>query len=91
MTNNMNIFIYGSCVSRDIFRLVNNSSFNIVAYIARSSLASQFSGRDKGININYENIKSDFRRRCVKNDIEKKIKKLFGKNYISDNLIRFYR
>ncbi|WP_347709876.1 DUF6270 domain-containing protein, partial [Pseudomonas sp. 43(2021)] len=35
-----NLIIYGSCVSRDIFNLEENSDFSLLEYYARSSMAS---------------------------------------------------
>lgn|GEM_PF-1700511 len=68
------IFVYGSCVSRDIMNLPS-TKLSLVAYSARSSLGSAFhSSPIPSHDINLQRIKSKFQRRMVKADIEKRIK-----------------
>ncbi|QHB26731.1 MULTISPECIES: DUF6270 domain-containing protein [Pseudomonas] len=66
----MNLFIYGSCVSRDIFNLEESREFNLSTYFARSSMAALCSEAYKNDKV-LENISSDFRRRMVANDFSK--------------------
>lgn len=36
-----NFFIFGSCVTRDIFEIANtNNKYSVIEYFARSSIAS---------------------------------------------------
>lgn len=66
----MKLFIYGSCVSRDIFNLEESRGFNLCTYFARSSMAALCSGAYHNDKV-LENISSDFRRRMVANDFSK--------------------
>lgn len=66
----MRVFIYGSCVSRDIFNTQERDLFEIPEYIARSSLASSF------LTTPCDDIYSDkmshaFQARMIKNDLQK--------------------
>ncbi len=65
-----NLFIYGSCVSRDIFNLEESRSFKISDYFARSSMASLCSAPYKNSEA-LNRIQSAFRRRMVANDFSK--------------------
>ena len=65
-----NLFIYGSCVSRDIFNLEESRSFKISDYFARSSMASLCSAPYKNSEA-LNRIQSAFRRRMVDNDFSK--------------------
>lgn len=65
-----NLFIYGSCVSRDIFNLEESRSFKISDYFARSSMASLCSAPYKNTEA-LNRIQSAFRRRMVANDFSK--------------------
>ncbi|MEC0258394.1 DUF6270 domain-containing protein [Paenibacillus lautus] len=64
----MNYFIFGSCVSRDIFNY--SKDHNVVDYFARSSIVSVTS---KPLDISEEEIllESDFRRRMLRRDLRK--------------------
>ena len=68
------IFIYGSCVSRDAFNFPEaQDKFELVGYYARSSLASIGSS---AIDIDTKllsNIKSNFQRKMVENDMTKQL------------------
>jgi len=66
-----NIGILGSCVSRDIFEIGHNHDCKIVHYTARTSLGTIFS--EPQVDTFFVNeMKSDFQRRMVLSDIEKK-------------------
>lgn len=64
------IFILGSCVSRDAFALEENSQYNIVSYLARTSFGSGFHHK-KTEGLDLSPIQSAFQRRMVENDILK--------------------
>lgn len=66
----MNVLIFGSCVSRDIFNNTNNTDTTIDAYYARSSFASLSSLPDVDYKI-INNIESEFQRRMVLWDMNK--------------------
>lgn len=72
-----NIFIIGSCVSRDTFN-IENDDFKIVSYNARSSFARQANA--KPVSDQYykllDNIQSAFQRRMVENDFNNKLPNL---------------
>jgi len=65
-----NLIIYGSCVSRDIFNLEENSDFNLLEYYARSSMASLCSEAYANEDA-LQRIPSAFRRRMVAYDFSK--------------------
>lgn len=67
-----NLFIYGSCVSRDIFNLEESRVFRITDYYARSSMASLCSTPYLDTEA-LDRIPSAFRRRMVKNDFTKRL------------------
>jgi hypothetical protein len=64
------VLIYGSCVSRDAFgdQYAADLQFELVDYLARSSLATAF-GRGDVKNINFDAIVSPFQRRMVRSDV----------------------
>ncbi|BAJ00593.1 DUF6270 domain-containing protein [Shewanella violacea] len=66
----MKIFIYGECVSRDIFDFIDAENYDLVGYYARSSYASSFS-QTPVKDIWSDNIKSNFQRRMVRTDLDK--------------------
>jgi hypothetical protein len=63
----MNVTIFGSCVTRDIFDFVEENE-SVYRYFARSSVVSVVS---KPIKINLEeiNLKSSFQKRIVYYDL----------------------
>ena len=65
-----NISIFGSCVSRDVFRISPSLEINLKSYIARQSVVSSVS---KPISINYNDIQlnSEFQKKAVFNDFNK--------------------
>lgn len=70
---NNRIFILGSCVSRDAFE-ISGHGFNLVGYIARTSLASAFTTRSAPPDIIRlaARIGSAFQRRMVETDLRKR-------------------
>lgn len=61
------VFIYGSCVSRDTFELLNPDRYSLLAYVARQSLISAF-----GPSTELETAPGDlspFQRRMVEGDL----------------------
>lgn len=73
------IFILGSCVSRDAFEIPGHD-FNLVGYIARTSLASAFTTRSAPPDIVRlgARIRSAFQRRMVEIDLRKRALSLIG-------------
>lgn len=69
-----NVFIWGSCVSRDPFELVTD--VGIVGYRARSSLGSAFADRPAGWedHIDTAQLSSPFQRRMVMADVTKSLR-----------------
>ena len=68
------IVIFGGCASRDVFRIVESTNFELKEYTARTTLASQFSRR--GVSIKKSQISklgSGFQQKMVLRD--------FSKNY----------
>ncbi|WP_426809319.1 DUF6270 domain-containing protein [Pseudomonas sp. WOUb67] len=65
-----NVFIYGSCVTRDIFNLSESRGFKVHEYYARSSMASLCS-RPFSDETMLEKITSPFQRRMVERDFKK--------------------
>ena len=72
MTGPVNVFILGSCVSRDPFEFADGRDFNIAAYFARSSFASLDSKPFVDERI-LANIESKFQKRVVKADMDKSV------------------
>lgn len=67
---NKNIFVYGSCVSRDAFEFPHD--FNLVSYVARSPLGSSFSQRVSSLqDLDLSPNSSAFQRRMVETDLKK--------------------
>lgn len=66
-----NIFILGSCVSRDAFSLDEGNFYNIISYLARTSFASTFHNQSVK-DIDLSKIPSSFQKRMVENDLLKK-------------------
>lgn len=69
------ILILGSCVSRDVFRVVDPNDFQIVDYYARTSLISLMSPQPISWNVDFRKISSRFQRKIVKRDLFKTFKK----------------
>lgn len=67
-----NIFIFGSCVTRDAFTPANTDEFLVSGYVARHSLArvkhAVFDGFDLESEAVVQKIPSAFRRRMLKQD-----------------------
>lgn len=70
----MRLAIFGSCVSRDAIGFDEEGKVKLLAYYARSSLASAFGNEPKDITIDTGVIKSQFQQRIVNYDIIKKFK-----------------
>lgn len=70
--NTIKVFILGSCVSRDPFELDDKKEFEVVNYIARSSLASLIGKPyiDKKI---IDNLDSQWLQKQLHNDMEKSL------------------
>lgn len=68
-----NIVIYGSCATRDMFRIIDSQELSLIEYTARSSFASQFSkrGRLKILKSNLYNLTSGFQQKMVLRDFSK--------------------
>lgn len=84
-----NILIYGSCVTRDIFRFLEaDAAINIVAYFARSSLGSFSENPCPHHDVFSKNLKSPFQRRLIEADFTKKLALELSTNQIEfDELI----
>jgi hypothetical protein len=64
----MDIAIFGSCVSRDVFAHENPAESSIVSYFARSSFASAFAAKPAALNPPELVLASSFQRRVVAAD-----------------------
>lgn len=65
------VFIIGSCVSRDIFDAAALQHFELIGYVARSSLASAMEiGAPPIPDVEVEKIGSPFQRRMVVTDLD---------------------
>lgn len=62
-----NIFIYGSCVSRDAFKLFDNK-FTLLSYVARQSMISAFS--PPVMASTSISLESKFQKRMVEGDLK---------------------
>ncbi|NMR20527.1 DUF6270 domain-containing protein [Cellulomonas fimi] len=62
------VFIYGSCVSRDTFELMDHERYTLLAYVARQSLISAFGPRPADVATPEE--LSPFQRRMIQGDLE---------------------
>jgi hypothetical protein len=69
------VFIYGSCISRDIYSRLNAERTPLVGYVARSSLASAFAER---INVEkyIDTLSSAFQKRMLQYDSKKSLSQL---------------
>ncbi|MBS4715229.1 hypothetical protein J4G66_04465 [Aeromonas dhakensis] len=67
----MRLAIFGSCVSRDSIGFDEEDKIELLAYFARSSIASAFGNEPKDTPIDTSVIKSQFQRRIVDYDINK--------------------
>jgi hypothetical protein len=66
----MNVFIYGGCISRDMFEFDYDKQHNVVKYYARSLISSAFN-KIKVDDIWSHNILSNFQRKMVEGDLKK--------------------
>lgn len=89
------IFVYGGCVSRDVFNPeFNKGGVELVNYVARNSIVKI---KDKPIklNIDSEKVSSQFQRRLLINDSENNLLNLIGKDdfdiFFMDLLFLRYR
>lgn len=69
------IAVLGSCVTRDAFELPEAEQFEVALYMARSALGSFMGRPTKSISPDYSRISSNFQRRMVAADIEKRGRK----------------
>lgn len=69
-TNKPSISIYGSCVSRDILAIANDTKFDLKAYIARQSVISAVAPKIPDGKIALQNP-SSFQMRAVECDLHK--------------------
>jgi len=81
------IFIIGSCVTRDAFELKKANNCIINTYVARSSFGSSFSDQVCKDNYSY-NLESKFQKNMVQIDLEKILKKKIS-NYKDIVIIDF--
>lgn len=66
------VFIYGSCVSRDVFTFDNDCDFELVNYVARSPMASALSNKPM-LEVDIEGNDSAFQRKMLFFDLEKRL------------------
>ncbi len=71
MSRSIKVLILGSCVSRDIFRVIEDENFNLASYYGRSSFASAFCPV-KVKDTWSDKISSSFQARMVSADLTKK-------------------
>lgn len=71
MSQSVKVLILGSCVSRDVFRLMESDKCKLESYYGRSSFASAFCS-EKVKDIWSRNISSSFQARMVSADLNKK-------------------
>lgn len=77
-----NIFVYGGCVSRDVFnKPYNKGELNLVSYIARYSLA-KLGSSPVPVKIDPKNLPSAFQRKMVEVDAKN--------NLLSDLMLKDY-
>lgn len=81
----MNISIFGSCVTRDIFNYIKDENIKLINYYARSSIVSIVS-ESLNKSIYGIDLESKFQRKMVYNDVNKLIFKELDK-YNSDILL----
>ena len=65
------INIFGSCVSRDIFRYDKNKTFTTPIYIARSSICSNLQRQSWDVKNEDISLTSPFQREAVVRDLNK--------------------
>ena len=63
--SSVDTFIYGSCVSRDTFKVMDSSRHRLIAYVARQSLISAFA---PAAHLPTPPLESAFQRRMVNDD-----------------------
>jgi hypothetical protein len=71
--------IFGGCVTRDAFELIDNNQFHLIGYFARSSLASAYTIAPFP-KVNLTPIKSTFQKRILSHDLNKTFA-----HFINDN------
>lgn len=81
------INIFGSCVSRDIFRYDNDKTFNIPLYIARSSICSNLQKQSWDVKNEDISLTSPFQREAVVRDLNKCVLSDLKKENQSDYLL----
>lgn len=90
-----NVFIYGGCVSRDIFSPEYNSGgLNLVNYVARTSIA-KLADQPVKIEVDKQKVKSPFQRKLLKNDGENNLLSFIEKSdfdfFLMDFMYLMYR
>ncbi|MGO3744457.1 MAG: DUF6270 domain-containing protein [Alcaligenes aquatilis] len=88
MSKNIKVLILGSCVSRDIFRLMETEGCKLSSYYGRSSFASAFCPV-KVKDIWSSNISSSFQARMVSADLNKKWPDIIKKTEFDVLLVDF--
>lgn len=68
----MKVFIYGDCVSRDIFNFDNEKKYNVVKYYSGSIISSSF-GSATVDDVWSEHASSTFQKRVISNDLNKSL------------------
>ena len=86
MKNKINISIFGSCVSREIFNVDENNEYKINTYINFNSIFSQCSPRVCEVPLEWIQHKSNWYNRVIYSDINKKAFELLKQDK-SDYLI----
>ncbi|MGU5579556.1 DUF6270 domain-containing protein [Aeromonas hydrophila] len=84
----MKIFIYGGCVSRDIFNFDNSKEHVIDKYFARSVISSAFESVEVEDHWS-EKIVSNFQKRIVSSDLKKTLSKEIENSHFDIFLIDF--
>ncbi|MDE5832791.1 MAG: hypothetical protein K2H64_07395 [Desulfovibrio sp.] len=69
----MKVFIWGSCVSRDVFNYPCSADIECVGYFARCSAASAFAPPSSLLAVPLKNIKGVFRKSAVIRDFKKRL------------------
>ena len=79
LTSKCSLSIYGSCVSRDVLTIANDTKFDLKVYIARQSMISAVAPKISEGAIPLENS-SAFRKRVVESDLRKNAFELLKAN-----------
>lgn len=75
----MRFFLYGGCVTRDIFRIAPEND-RVDNYFARTSIISQMSSKPLYVKENDISLKSKFQKRMIINDLNKTFVKTINKS-----------